>query len=75
VDVVDLDLRVSGSVSVALLWHRRTNAVSVFVYDSDGGDSFELAVDAANALDAFQHPYAYASRVPAAGPVGRPARP
>jgi hypothetical protein len=75
VDVVDLDLRQSGSISVALLWHRRTNALSVFVYDSEDGESFELPVDAANALDAFRHPYAYASRLPAAGPVGRPARP
>jgi hypothetical protein len=71
---VDLDHRVSASVNVALLWHRKTNSLSVFVYDNESGETFDIPVDAAHALDAFQHPYAYASRVRDDGVVGRPAR-
>jgi hypothetical protein len=47
---------------VTLLWNPATNRLSMAVEDAKDGDSFELAVEAADALDAFHHPYAYVSR-------------
>jgi hypothetical protein len=61
-DVVDLATRQVGHIEVALLWHRRTNALSVFVVDQDRAISFELAVEASEAMEVFWHPYAYAPR-------------
>ena len=43
-----------------------TSRVMVGVVDARTDDSFELEVDGRHALDAFNHPYAYAARVPAA---------
>ena len=60
--VEELSVRAGDGVEVRLLWSRRTNAVRVTVDDVRNGDSFSLAVEAADALDAFHHPYAYAAR-------------
>ena len=38
---------------------RDTNHVFVAVEDQRSGESFELTVSGADALDAFHHPYAY----------------
>jgi hypothetical protein len=46
---------------VALVWDSRTNELAVTVSDVRTGDEFELAVGSAEALDAFDHPYAYAA--------------
>jgi hypothetical protein len=46
----------------ALLWAEDTNSVAVLVHDDSTDDQFELSVEpGANALDAFEHPYAYAA--------------
>jgi hypothetical protein len=55
----ELARRSNHGIDVRLLWHAPCDQVFVVVED-DGGDSFELQVDAANALDAFRHPYVYA---------------
>jgi hypothetical protein len=60
--IEELDQRESNGISVSLLWDRRTNAVSVYVYDATNEEGFELACDADNALDIFHHPFAYAAR-------------
>jgi hypothetical protein len=57
----ELAYRATDGVQVALYWHPRTNRLTVSVADERCGDSFELAVDSASALDAFEHPYAYAA--------------
>ena len=58
----ELDHRVSNGVEVALHWHPVTDHVSVTVLDSSSGHSFELVLaDDDNALDVFEHPYAYAA--------------
>jgi hypothetical protein len=45
---------------VTLLWTDDTNAVAVLVRDNGNDDQFDLSVEpGANALDAFEHPYAY----------------
>jgi hypothetical protein len=44
-----------------LLWHPRENAVTVSVEDARAGGCFRLEVAPEHALDAFQHPFAYAA--------------
>jgi hypothetical protein len=58
-DIAELDFRSNNGVNVLLLWHRATRRLTIFVYDEHTGGSFEFAVDATDARDAFQHPYAY----------------
>jgi len=55
----ELDSRSGDGFEVTLLWSERTGSVYVSVEDSREGGSFQFAVDPAEALDAFRHPYAY----------------
>jgi hypothetical protein len=57
----ELAHRANDGVEVALYWNRATNALTVVVDDSRSGDLFEIEVAPQNALDAFNHPYAYAA--------------
>ena len=57
----ELAYRANDGVEVALVWDPRTNELAVTVNDARTGDEFELAVASAEALDAFEHPYAYAA--------------
>jgi hypothetical protein len=57
----ELDTRQAGGLKVALFWHSGTNTLTISTHDASSGDDFELEVDAAHALDAFHHPYAYAA--------------
>jgi hypothetical protein len=54
--VRQLDRRNNDGIDVRLLWNPQTNRVSVAVEDGRAGESFELEVDAADALAAFRHP-------------------
>jgi len=56
----ELARRENDGVEVALLWSRRDDRLTVTVSDSKSGERF--AIDAApnEALDVFEHPYAYA---------------
>ncbi len=57
-----LDLRRSGTTEVALFWSKRTGRAAVAVEDEATGDHFELLIDPEDdALDLFNHPYAYAA--------------
>jgi hypothetical protein len=59
---VVLAKRKNAGIQVTLLWAQDTNAVAVLVRDDNTDDQFELSVEpGANALDAFEHPYAYAA--------------
>ena len=51
----------SDGLHVALLWHPGENALTVTVEDERVGDRFQLAVAPDRALDAFNHPFAYAA--------------
>jgi hypothetical protein len=54
--------RKNAGIQVTLLWAEDTNAVSALVRDDSTDDQFELSVEpAADALDTFEHPYAYAA--------------
>lgn len=57
----ELDRRINDGIEVTLLWDPQTYRVAVAVEDHRAGDSFELEVDPADALNAFRHPYAYAA--------------
>jgi len=57
----ELAHRTSDGIDVYLFWNKPTGRVTVGVLDSRGDDGFELEVDGRHALDAFNHPYAYAA--------------
>ncbi|HET8977365.1 MAG TPA: hypothetical protein VFN87_04355 [Solirubrobacteraceae bacterium] len=61
-DIRELDHRTSDGIDVTLLWNPVTDQVLVSVYDRRTGEMFELPVAGADALSAFQHPYAYTRR-------------
>lgn len=56
----ELDHRHTNGIDVTLSWCPAGGALFVTVLD-EAGDSFELRVGADEALDAFNHPYAYAA--------------
>lgn len=57
-----LSERSSNGISVALLWNRASDAATVVVHDEAADQEFVLHVGAGdNALDLFEHPYAYAA--------------
>jgi hypothetical protein len=59
---VVLAKRENAGIQVTLLWARDTNSVAVLVHDDSTDDQFEMSVEpGANALDTFEHPYAYAA--------------
>lgn len=57
----ELAVRGSDGFVVSLLWSRGDNALTVVVTDVRKGESFEVAVGSADALEVFHHPYAYAT--------------
>ena len=65
----ELAYRESNGIAVTLYWHSSSNRLSVVVHDWQSGDWFELTAQAANAMDVFQHPYAYAASVAGGEPV------
>jgi hypothetical protein len=57
----ELAQRTADGIEVTLLWTESTNAVTIAVIDSHSAEELEFEVDASCALDAFNHPYAYAA--------------
>jgi hypothetical protein len=57
----ELAHRAGDGIDVQLLWVPATGVLLVRVADERLEDGFQLTVDAAHALDAFEHPYAYAA--------------
>jgi hypothetical protein len=55
----ELAHRVTSCVEVTLLWRQLDNAVTVRLVEIATGIEFEFVVRAEDALDAFNHPYAY----------------
>jgi len=58
----ELDQRSGNGLEVTLLWSERTGTVFVCVEDEHSGTGFHFAVDPADALEAFHHPYGYCPR-------------
>jgi hypothetical protein len=59
----ELAQRSTGPVEITLYWDSGADEVMVELIDRGGGASFQLVVAPDRALDAFHHPYAYASSV------------
>ena len=59
IDARELARRRSGGIDVTLFWKPSTGRVFVDIADEINGDAFRIVVAAADALDAFNHPYAY----------------
>jgi hypothetical protein len=57
----ELAHRSSDGIDVTLFWRPDTDDLMVCVSDQRRGAYFELEPDATHALDAFHHPYAYAT--------------
>ena len=59
----ELAQRQNDGVEVSLLWCRGDGSITVAVRHLATDEIFELAVDPADALDAYHHPFAYAARL------------
>ena len=57
----ELAHRISDGIEVTLFWSKATNRVTIAVLDSHCDEGLEFDVDGSAALDAFNHPYAYAA--------------
>jgi len=57
----ELAHRTTNGIEVTLLWAESTNTVTIAVADTHSGEELEFDVDGSRALDAFNHPYAYAT--------------
>jgi hypothetical protein len=58
----ELAHRTSNGIDVSLFWNQLSSRVTVRVFDERTNDGFEFEVDGREALDAFNHPFAYAAR-------------
>jgi hypothetical protein len=58
----ELAQRTRGGVEVTLYWATADDRLLVVVDDERTGDLFEFEIDASHALDAVEHPYAYAAQ-------------
>ena len=63
--MTELAHRSSNGIDVALLWSPTTNRLFVAVADDRTGDRFTLDAPADEALEVFNHPFAYATPVAA----------
>jgi hypothetical protein len=59
----ELAHRTTNGIEVTLLWTKPTNTVAIAVVDTHCGEELEFEVAGRFALDAFNHPYAYAATV------------
>jgi hypothetical protein len=60
-DDIELANRRNGGVEVWLFWRRGDDRLTLSVADEKTGEAFELRVARERALDAFYHPFAYAT--------------
>lgn len=58
----ELAHRVTSTLEVTLLWRQIDNMVTMRLVEVGSGVEFEFGVRPEDALDAFNHPYAYLPR-------------
>ena len=63
--MTELAQRSSNGLDVSLLWSPTTNRLFVAVADDRTGDRFTIDAPADQALEVFNHPFAYATPVAA----------
>jgi hypothetical protein len=61
VSIRELAHRSNDGIEVTLFWQPGTDVLTVCVCDERRGAYFEIEPEAKDALDAFYHPYSYAS--------------
>jgi hypothetical protein len=66
----ELAHRASDGIEVTLFWTKATNRVTIAVLDSHSDESLVFDVSGRDALDAFNHPYAYAATRRSSVPAG-----
>jgi hypothetical protein len=57
----ELAHRTSGGIEITLFWSKPSNRVTIAVLDTRSDEALEFEVDGSVALDAFDHPCAYAA--------------
>jgi len=57
---LELDARHAAGIDVELLWDPRTHGLSVVAHDATTDETVTIYVEAAQALEVFRHPFAYA---------------
>lgn len=57
----ELDSRSGDGLDIRLLWTPTTDALSVTVADARSEEFFVIPITRGDALEAFHHPFAYAS--------------
>jgi hypothetical protein len=62
----ELATRERDGLEISLLWSKSADRVKVVVVDQRLGESFDIDVERAHALTAFEHPFAYATSPQAA---------
>ena len=58
----ELDYRSNDGIDVSLLWSQASGRLWVSVSDTRTDELFQLNVEPHNAVDVFNHPYAYAAQ-------------
>ena len=61
----ELAHRTTDGIDVTLFWSKPSDRITVAVVDTRSEEALEFEVDGGAALDAFNHPYAYAAARPA----------
>ena len=56
----ELAYRQNGGIHVTLLWQETEDSLFVLVLDESAGTIQRMAAEPHNALDVFNHPFAYA---------------
>lgn len=57
----ELAQRLTGDVEILLLWHPDIDSVELSLHDLESGTGCRIEVAPENAIDAFYHPYVYAT--------------
>ncbi|MBV9943809.1 MAG: hypothetical protein JO262_16900 [Solirubrobacterales bacterium] len=57
----ELAHRTTDGIDVTLFWSKPSDRITVAVVDTRSEEALEFEVDGGAALDAFNHPYAYAA--------------
>ncbi|MGN6167775.1 MAG: hypothetical protein ACTHQQ_06340 [Solirubrobacteraceae bacterium] len=60
----ELAHRISDGIEVTLFWSKPSNQVTIAVLDTRSDKALEFEIDGSAAVDAFNHPYAYAATQP-----------
>ena len=57
----ELAHRTSDGIEVSLFWTKSSDRITIAIIDTRSDESLDFEVDGSLALDAFNHPYAYAA--------------